>query len=584
MTSNQQDVMTQNQNVTPVSSQRTHSRLHSIQTQILAMVTVILVVSISVLLLLYTHSVRQTITDITSSYMEDIADSYGTLIDKDLQTNGKDTALSADTLKDRVADVKINNMDTSYIYIVSGDGTMLYHPAADKIGQPVENAVVKADVEQIAQGTIPENQMISYDFQGTEKWAATYIGKEGAFILVVTADAADAHACLTSLNTKGTACGVIALFVSLLIAFFVARFIIRPINQITQTTIRLAEMDFAQNADEKLLDQRKDETGRMSRALSTLRAELQNVVSSIKEQSGHLAAASETLEQDAGKTAETVDQVERTVSEIADGATSQAQDTQKATQNVIVMGDMIQSTNEEMETLFRNTTQMKEAGQSAKNTLQDLNTINQKAMDAIDIIYEQTNTTNESAQKIREAITLITSIAEETNLLSLNASIEAARAGEQGRGFAVVASQIQKLAEQSNDSAKQIETIIASLMHDSENAVHTMDDVREIVKEQNTHLQETDKAFASILQGVDLSMQGMDSISSKTQKLDEARVRVVDVVQNLTAIAEENAASTQETSASITQVSNTVYGISEQSQQLKQIADELEDVMRIFRL
>ena len=142
-----------------------------------------------------------------------------------------------------------------------------------------------------------------------------------------------------------------------------------------------------------------------------------------------------------------VEQVDRAVGDIATGATSQAQETQNATENVIAMGNMIEDTNAEAERLNGNAQQMKDSSDQAMQILKELNEINDRTKQSIEEVYTQTNITNESVQKIKEATVLIASIAEETNLLSLNASIEAARAGEQGKGFAVVASQIQKLAE-----------------------------------------------------------------------------------------------------------------------------------------
>ena len=248
------------------------------------------------------------------------------------------------------------------------------------------------------------------------------------------------------------------------------------------------------------------------------------------------------------------------------------------------MGNMLEETNQEVRNLMDNADNMRKASDEASTTLSDLEKINQQAKDAIDVIYEQTNTTNESALKIREATSLITSIAEETNLLSLNASIEAARAGEQGRGFAVVASQIQKLAEQSNDSARQIEAIIDSLISDSQKAVETMGEVKEIMNSQNENVEKTNSIFTQVKEGIFNSIDGVNKIADKTQKLDEARVNVVDVVQNLTAIAQENAASTEETSASVTEVSNIIYSISENATQLKEVANGLEENMNIFKI
>ncbi len=214
--------------------------------------------------------------------------------------------------------------------------------------------------------------------------------------------------------------------------------------------------------------------------------------------------------------------------------------------------------------------------------LSSLSSVNQRTKEAIQVVYDQTNTTNESALKIKEATDIISEIAEETNLLSLNASIEAARAGEQGRGFAVVATQIQKLAEQSNESARQIDDIIHSLIKDSEESVETMKEVRNIIGQQNENVIHTEHAFNNVKEGIDQSIESIEMIASKTQELDEARVRVVDVVQNLNAIAQENAASTEETSASAAEAGTTVESIADNARHLNEIAKQLEENVQKF--
>ena len=231
-----------------------------------------------------------------------------------------------------------------------------------------------------------------------------------------------------------------------------------------------------------------------------------------------------------------------------------------------------------------NAKNMSKLGNEAFETLHELQDINAYAKESIDAIYEQTNNTNDSVHKIREATSLITSIAEETNLLSLNASIEAARAGVQGRGFAVVASQIQKLAEQTNESARHIEEIISSLLADSERAVQTMDVVKENMEKQTENVIRTDERFEEVLKGIAESLQAINRITLKTEEMDKARVNVVDTVQNLSAIAEENAASTQESSASITEISASISNIAEKAGELKDIANQMEERMQVFKL
>lgn len=329
---------------------------------------------------------------------------------------------------------------------------------------------------------------------------------------------------------------------------------------------------------------RKDEVGNISRSVDQLKKELSGIISDVKTQSDELNQAAAYLHDRTRETSETISQVEKAVGEVAEGATNQAEETQNATDNVIRMGDMVEETAKEAETMHAGAQTMHTLGQVAYDTLHELNTINEEARKSIEVIYEQTYTTNQSAQKIKEATNLITSIAEETNLLSLNASIEAARAGEQGRGFAVVAAQIQKLAEQSNDSAKQIEMIISQLISDSDKSVETMNVVKDIMLKQSENVSKTDENFGQVLKGIEDSIQAINRIAVKTEEMDKARVSVVDTVQNLTAIAEENAASTEETSASITEITSAVADISAKAEQLKVIADKMDESMAIFQL
>lgn len=328
----------------------------------------------------------------------------------------------------------------------------------------------------------------------------------------------------------------------------------------------------------------RDEIGDIARSVENLRCELIKIISGIKEQSDSLVGASEQLSESSKRATDTVAQVERAVQEIADGASSQAEETQKATENVVNMGNLVGETSDKVEALKEGAFVIRSFSDEATGILTELLEINNKAITAIDVIYDQISTTNLSAMKIREATNLITAIADETNLLSLNASIEAARAGEQGRGFAVVASQIQKLAEQSNDSAKKIAGIISTLIEDSTKSVETMTEVKEIIGKQNENVLKTEKAFESVREGIDQSIEDVNIIADRTKALDDLRGDVVDVVQSLTAIAEENAAGTQETFASATEFGNMIENIEGVSERLIENAAGIEDSMKIFKL
>ena len=294
--------------------------------------------------------------------------------------------------------------------------------------------------------------------------------------------------------------------------------------------------------------------------------------------------ASKRLNGDAKETASTVEQVENAVSDIAAGATNQAEETQDTTENVVEMGNMISETADEMENLKENSQQVGSSSVQAQQILSELIDVNNKAKASIREISEQTNVTNESALKIQEATDIITSIAEETNLLSLNASIEAARAGEQGRGFAVVAAQIQKLAEQSSKSAQKIQEIIGMLIADSKKAVDTMQVVQENMDIQTQKMESTESMFEEVNVGIKAALDSMARIGGKIENLNIARERMIDGVQNLSAIAEENAASSEETSASVTQVSNIILDISDNANNLNRIAEKLEQETRMFKI
>ncbi len=558
--------------------------LHSVKTKLVGAMVLAMAIMSTCLSLVLIRNLRIPMMELNQSYLYDLAVAYGDKMESAIELQGYNTATNYHILAEALEGVGLDGVESSYAYLVSGDGTILYHPVKEKVGQPVENDMVKGVVTQLESGTVPEPAVVEYKLNGSEKYAAYSVTERGNCILVVSADKDDLMSIVHRVTATGTLSTVIMVVIASIIAYLFVGRIVKPVLEVTDVVGRLAHMDFSEIEGQDRLTARADETGQMSRAVAELRRQLVDIVTDLRGQSEQLYEASDLMNANASETATTVEQVEKAVSEISEGASSQADETQKATENVILMGNMVEDTTRQVEELTDNANAMRTSSEEAFSILKGLEKINDQAKEAIDVIYEQTNTTNESAMKIREATTLITSIAEETNLLSLNASIEAARAGEQGRGFAVVASQIQKLAEQSNDSARQIEAIIDSLIEDSQKSVETMEDVKKIMESQNESVGRTNESFVQVRDGITQSLDGVNLIADKTRRLDEARINVVDVVQNLTAIAEENAASTEETSASVTEVSTIVYSISENANKLKDIAEHLEQSMSIFKI
>ena len=467
--------------------------------------------------------------------------------------------------------------DTRYSTSVTKPGTterVLYTKAGDKVIE----TVLKGGKEYSASNVdIVGSKYYTYYVPLYQEGSKEVVGM--VFCGRAQADVEKEIKTVTNSILIGT---IVAVLISVALAIFVALMIVNSINKSVAVLDKVAGGNLAEPVPDDVIA-RKDELGTMGRCIEHLRSSLIDIVSELKNQSSSLYASSDKLDYASHEATASIGSVEQAIAEISDGATSQASETQSATENVILMGNMVEDTSAKIKSLIEISDTMRQAGDRAIDTLAKLDKINKRASGAIDLIYEQTNTTNESVARIQEATALITDIAEETNLLSLNASIEAARAGEQGRGFAVVANQIQKLAEQSNESASRIASIIKELLSDSEKSVQTMDEVRQIMEEQNEDVRKTQAAFEDVRDGIDKTTNGMGEISQKTGSLDEARVSVVDVVQNLTAIAEENAASTQQTSASANEFSNLVGNIQNETVNLKEIADGIERSVGLFQ-
>jgi len=556
------------------------SFIHSIKTKIVLLVAGAVLLSTVLNMWGVIPLVKSELQTLISSYMTDSASILGNSLDQSILIAGKDSVLEQSSLEGKAGNVSIDGMESSYAYLVDAEGTMLYHPTAEKIGQPVENDAVKQLLQEMEEGKHPEPDVIEYEFNGVNKYAAYYIGEDMSYILIVTADENDALAAVSDVIWKSCVTGILTLILCCVFGFFVAMRICRPILETTKDVTRLADLDFTARDEDKKKTW-KDENGVMMSAIGKLRQQLVEVIGDIHKQCDGLRSSSVVLKNSAKETGEVVEQLDRAMSDVAEGATSQASETQKATDNIISMGEMIEDTTEEVKKLRELAKSMSKAGTEALGKIEELGAVNQKTKEAVEVIADQTQATNASAAKIREVIEMITSIADQTNLLSLNASIEAARAGEAGKGFAVVASEIQQLATQSNESANKIAEIIALLIEESDKTVTKMEEVKEVMHIQDENVLHTQEAFRSVKKGIDQSMKGIDVINSKAFQLDEARVRVVDVVQSLSAIAEQNAASTQETSASATEVESIVATISDNAKQLNEVADQLyKDVLK----
>ena len=557
-------------------------RLSSIRLKVVGVLLASINITIILCICVIIPNVRENLIHTTQSYMYDLTNSYGKVLSQNVGISVM--YLRTDRLENLVGDTGLQNVSTSHFFVTDGKGMILYHPDNTLIGSTVEDSPILELTGQIADGKIPDADVVRYEKNGENTYSSYYIVADGKAILVLSAEEKDIFKPITDITRQAIIFCIILSVVLGFSSFLMIDRLTKPIITISKMVGKFAKMDLTPDPRLNKISRRKDETGTIGVALLSLREALAGIISDIQQQSALLYHTAESLSSNASATSGTVQNVERAVSDIAANATSQAEETQKATDDILLIGNMVENTSSEVSSLRTIAQSIKSSSDHANSTLQELDSINQRAIDSINTIYEQTHTTNESALKIKEAASLISSIADETSLLSLNASIEAARAGEAGRGFAVVASQIQKLAEQSNQSASQIDTIIYALLEDSQNAVETMESVRDIMIQQNENVTKTGSTFSQVQGGISESVTNVDSIASRTDQLNTARVNIVDVVQNLASIAEQNASNTQETSAAVLEVANVMQEISEHATKLQEIASALEANMNAFQL
>lgn len=375
---------------------------------------------------------------------------------------------------------------------------------------------------------------------------------------------------------------IITLMACALLAVVIT-FIVKAITKVIGHLDEVADGELDFKISEKLL-QRSDEIGNIARSVHTLIGGLASIVVNIHHSTGELAEFKDDFQKKFETINNSISNVNVAVDEIANGATSQADETQKVNSQINDMGDAITKTSQNVDSLTQSTEQMKEHNEQLDTTIQELMAISDRNKESLAAVYNQTNETNQSVMHIGNAVDMITDIAGQTNLLSLNASIEAARAGEYGKGFAVVADQIRQLADQSANTAKEIGEIVAELIENSNTSVETMGVVRQEMTGQYEKLNTTKDIFEHLNEEVNNVVTAIESISTEVESLDRLKGEVLGSAESLAAIAQENAASTEETSASMVELGEIVNDCNTKTKQLVDIADSMEENVHKFHV
>lgn len=346
---------------------------------------------------------------------------------------------------------------------------------------------------------------------------------------------------------------------------------------------KLAQGEFSAKAKDKYM-KRNDELGDIYTSSVQLQGELRKIVDNIKNSSSHLILSADQLSDMAQDTRSTVDSVCQSMEGITDASATQSEETALAINNVTQIGNEIIHITDIMDSLTQHAKQMSDAEQASEQIIHELNASNEETILTITNVAKQIDTLRSSVESIHSAISMIQSIAEETDLLSLNANIEAARAGEAGRGFSVVATQISKLADQSNTTAEEVEGIIANIITEADRMVEMMDSVKNKIDEQQTKLNESMDKSSEVADGVNNSLEDINSIRDNINVLSQSGDAIQNIVHKLASISKQNESSTQDTKNSALGVSDTMNSLENSSEKLKDLAKELDDTLVKFKI
>lgn len=547
--------------------------------KIIVMVILAVIVSNVICMVFILESSKKQITDSTKHTMVDVINTTSKIVENEI-SNADTEDLDYDEYAKSLSDVKLEGMDSSYVYVVKNDGTMLYHPTKEKVGQPVENAVIKGVVQQLQDGKKPGTTVVEYDFNGTTKYSAyTILNNEN--ILVLTADESEALAGITTVT--GVAVGIIAIVVliAIIISFIMGRRLMRPLVKVSTIIEDVANGNI--EADFSVVKESNDEIGLIIEKMKELTQSLGSIVGKIRNSSDTMSSNSYELNDTSSQTLAANNEISKAVEDVAEGSTGMAASISKINENLLEMSNETKDINASVDEIKNQTVAVQDSSKIMNDKIKSMQDSSHKMDEGISAISKRIETVNTTVDKVSNIVSVIEEISSETNLLSLNASIEAARAGDAGKGFAVVAQEIRVLSDNTNTELENIEQIISSLVEECRYCVQASGTIVEDNAKQKEEIKAVLDEFGSLDEQIQKTAEKADEIEELVTAMIELNDDITKSSNSLTDVSAANAAATEEMNANIEELNAMMHGVSEMAGHMNDESDGLKEALSFFR-
>lgn len=547
-------------------------------TKIIAMVILAIVTSNVICMVFILESSKKQITDSTKHTMIDVINTTSKIVENEI-SNVDAEDLDYDEYAKSLSDVKLEGMDSSYVYVVKNDGTMLYHPTKEKVGQPVENAVIKGVVQQLQDGTKPDTAVVEYVFDGTTKYSAyTILNNED--ILVLTADESEALSGITVVTGVAIGISTVVVLLAIIICFILGRRLMRPLVKVSTIIEEIANGDI--NADFGMVKETNDEIGLIIEKMKELTQSLGSIVGKIRNSSDTMSANSYELNDTSSQTLAANNEISKAVEDVAEGSTGMAASISKINENLLEMSNETKDINESVNEIRNQTAAVQDSSKIMNNKIKSMQNSSQKMDDGISAISKRIETVNTTVDKVSNIVSVIEEISSETNLLSLNASIEAARAGDAGKGFAVVAQEIRVLSDNTNTELENIKQIISSLVEECRYCVQASGTIVEDNAKQKEEIKAVLDEFGSLDEQIQKTAEKADEIEELVTAMIELNDDITKSSNSLTDVSAANAAATEEMNANIEELNAMMNGVSEMAGHMNDESDGLKEALSFF--